>query len=138
MPAVTLQRIKERWPRARIGVLTDAPLLLHGYFPKAEAITVGGRSRWAAPTRAERLAARAGANVIEPPALRGCRGRPGCPGRQPECVAGLPGRICRSAQPEATWGCDEVGKRLRLSRLSGRSADRVARSGARRWVSDRC
>src|SRR5688500_17582253 len=66
MLAVTLQRLKERWPHARIGVLTDAPLLLRGYFPEAEAITVGAAHPWAAPTPVERLAARLGAKVVGP------------------------------------------------------------------------
>jgi polysaccharide pyruvyl transferase WcaK-like protein len=66
MLAVTLQRIKERWPHARIGVLTDAPLLLRAYFPEAEAITVRAAHPWAAPTPAERLAARVSAKVVGP------------------------------------------------------------------------
>jgi polysaccharide pyruvyl transferase WcaK-like protein len=75
MLAVTLQRIKERWPRARIGVLTDSPLLLRGYFPEAEAITVDAAHPWAAPTPAERLAARVGANVAGPPAIAWLQGK---------------------------------------------------------------
>jgi hypothetical protein len=59
MGVVTLQRINERWPRARIGVLTDAPLLLHGYLPEAEAITVGAAHDWPVPMRAVRLRASA-------------------------------------------------------------------------------
>jgi polysaccharide pyruvyl transferase WcaK-like protein len=75
MLAVTLGRIKERWPRARIGVLTDAPLVLHGYFPEAEAITVGAAHPWAAPTPVERLAARLGAKVVGPPAIAWLQGK---------------------------------------------------------------
>jgi polysaccharide pyruvyl transferase WcaK-like protein len=75
MLAVTLQRIKDRWPHARIGVLTDSPLLLRGYFPEAEAITVGAASPWATPTAAERLAGRVGAKVTGPPAIAWLRGK---------------------------------------------------------------
>jgi polysaccharide pyruvyl transferase WcaK-like protein len=74
MLAVTLQRIKERWPHARIGVLTNTPLLLRGYFPEAEAITVDAAHPWAAPTPAERLAARVGAKVAGPPAMAWLQG----------------------------------------------------------------
>jgi hypothetical protein len=134
MLAVTLQRIKERWPRSRIGVLTDAPLVLHGYFAEAEAITVAAAHPWAAPTRAERLAARLGWTARHCVAARqDLAAREGSGSVSPAAS-----RICRSAQPEATWGCDELGKGLRLSGLGGRSAGRVSRSSARRWVSDRC
>jgi polysaccharide pyruvyl transferase WcaK-like protein len=81
MLAVTLQRIKERWPRARIGVLTNTPMLLHGYFPEAEAITPGAAEPWAPPTRAERLAARLGAKVVGPPAMAWLQGKTWLPAK---------------------------------------------------------
>jgi hypothetical protein len=104
MLAVTLQRIKERWPRARLGVLTDAPLLLRGYFPKAEALTVDAAhpvgsadacraTRCARRRQAGRTARHCVAEGEDLAAQQGSRSTPPAAGR-----------ICRSAQPEGTCG----------------------------------
>ena len=37
MLEVTVERLRERWPRARVAVLTDSPSLLRAYFPQCEA-----------------------------------------------------------------------------------------------------
>ncbi|MGS0685650.1 polysaccharide pyruvyl transferase family protein [Nakamurella sp. GG22] len=66
---VTIERVRERWPHARIAVLTDSPSLLRAYFPKCEAITVFDSDPWAKPRWKERLAARVGPRVVGPVAL---------------------------------------------------------------------
>ncbi|MEH3156904.1 MAG: polysaccharide pyruvyl transferase family protein [Gordonia paraffinivorans] len=75
MLAVTLRRLRERWPDARIGVLTDSPVLLRAYFPTAEGITVFDEDPWAPPTRLEDLAARLGPAVVGPVVLAWLRAR---------------------------------------------------------------
>ena len=47
---VTVGRLRARWPQARIGVITDSPLLLRSYAPEAEAIS---RSAWPVRTYPE-------------------------------------------------------------------------------------
>ena len=73
MLAVTLDRMHQRWPDARIAVLTDSPCLLRAYFPRAEGISVFDEDPWAPPTRLERLAGHLGPRVVGPIALAGLR-----------------------------------------------------------------
>jgi len=53
MLTVTLDRMHQRWPDARIAVLTDSPCLLRAYFPRAEGISVFDEDPWPPPTRLE-------------------------------------------------------------------------------------
>jgi polysaccharide pyruvyl transferase WcaK-like protein len=69
MLTVTLDRLHQRWPDARIAVLTDSPCLLRAYFPGAEGISVFDQDPWAPPTMLERLAGRLGPRVVGPIAL---------------------------------------------------------------------
>jgi polysaccharide pyruvyl transferase WcaK-like protein len=46
MMDVTIRRLRERWPQASIGVLTNAPHLLRAYFPDALPIQPRGRDTW--------------------------------------------------------------------------------------------
>ena len=69
MLAVTLDRMHQRWPDARIAVLTDSPCLLRAYFPHAEGISVFDEDPWAPPTRLERLAGHLGPRIVGPVAL---------------------------------------------------------------------
>jgi polysaccharide pyruvyl transferase WcaK-like protein len=69
MLAVTLDRMHQRWPDARIAVLTDSPCLLRAYFPRAEGISVFDEDPWAPPTRLERLAGHLGPRVVGPAAV---------------------------------------------------------------------
>ena len=69
MLTVTLDRMHQRWPDARIAVLTDSPCLLRAYFPRAEGISVFDKDPWAPPTRLERLAGHLGPRVVGPVAL---------------------------------------------------------------------
>lgn len=75
MLAVTLRRLRQRWPDARIGVLTDSPVLLRAYFPTAEGITVFDDDPWAPPTWLEDLAARLGPAAVGPVVLAWLRAR---------------------------------------------------------------
>lgn len=66
MLQVTVARLRARWPQARIGAPTTAPLRLMAFCPGVEALDVGAGGDWdGAPGRAERAAAR-----IPAPALR--------------------------------------------------------------------
>jgi polysaccharide pyruvyl transferase WcaK-like protein len=69
MLTVTLDRLRERWPGARIAVLTDSPCLLRAYFPFAEGISVFDSEPWAPPGWLERLAGHLGPRVVGPIAL---------------------------------------------------------------------
>ncbi|GAA2062404.1 polysaccharide pyruvyl transferase family protein [Williamsia deligens] len=75
MLAVTIRRLRERWPTARIGVLTDSPVLLRAYFPDAEGITVFDEDPWAPPTPVQELAARVGPAVVGPGVMAWLRTR---------------------------------------------------------------
>src|SRR5512146_1093270 len=69
MLTVTLDRLHQRWPDARIAVLTDSPCLLRAYFPRAEGISVFDKDPWAPPTWLERLAGHLGPRIVGPVAL---------------------------------------------------------------------
>lgn len=75
MLAVTVRRLRERWPQARIGVLTDAPVLLRAFHPDAEGITVLGRDPWSGPSVLTDLVARLGPGVVGPCELGVLRSR---------------------------------------------------------------
>lgn len=69
MLTVTLDRLRQRLPDARIAVLTDSPCLLRAYFPHAEGISVFDEDPWAPPTWLERLSGRLGPRIVGPVAL---------------------------------------------------------------------
>ncbi|WP_372494070.1 polysaccharide pyruvyl transferase family protein [Nocardia pulmonis] len=46
MMAVTVARLRERWPGARIGMLTDQPRILRALLPQAEPICLGDGGDW--------------------------------------------------------------------------------------------
>ncbi|MEC3955843.1 polysaccharide pyruvyl transferase family protein [Nocardia sp. CDC153] len=75
MLEVTVRRIRERWPLATVGVMTESPALVAAYFPGVLGITVGDRDPWGAPGRIERFAAAAGPAVAGPPAVAALRAR---------------------------------------------------------------
>ncbi|WP_280276469.1 polysaccharide pyruvyl transferase family protein [Nocardia wallacei] len=57
MMAVTVQRLRERWPAARIGMLTDQPRVLRALVPGADPIRLDTGGRWEPPPRLDRLGA---------------------------------------------------------------------------------
>jgi polysaccharide pyruvyl transferase WcaK-like protein len=69
MLTVTLDRLRERWPGARIAVLSDSPCLLRAYFPFAEGISVFDLDPWGPLTWPERLAGRLGPRLVGPVVL---------------------------------------------------------------------
>lgn len=75
MMAVTVARLRARWPQSRIAVLTDSPSLLRAYFPDCEAITVFDDDPWGALSELERLATRTGPGLVGPFALTGLRAK---------------------------------------------------------------
>jgi RimJ/RimL family protein N-acetyltransferase/polysaccharide pyruvyl transferase WcaK-like protein len=66
MLQVTVQRLRERWPDARIGVLTSAPYLLRALGFGAEPISVGGRAGWPGTNLVDLLAEWIGPQVVGP------------------------------------------------------------------------
>jgi polysaccharide pyruvyl transferase WcaK-like protein len=46
MMAVTVGRLRERWPGARVGMLTDEPRILRALLPQAEPLCLGTGGRW--------------------------------------------------------------------------------------------
>jgi polysaccharide pyruvyl transferase WcaK-like protein len=69
MLQVTIDRLRERWPDARIGVLTNTPALLRAYFPDAEPITPRGSRAWSDAGAGARLCEVAGPRVVGPAAI---------------------------------------------------------------------
>ncbi|HEY6781581.1 MAG TPA: polysaccharide pyruvyl transferase family protein [Thermoleophilaceae bacterium] len=72
MLQVCVARLRERWPQARIAILTDAPALLERLAPGTEPVPAAGRYAWLRqpdatdrPTPERRLARR-----VAPPAAR--------------------------------------------------------------------
>lgn len=63
---VTVGRIRERWPHARIGVMTSAPLLLSAFEPEAEPILHPTRGNWPRTQMIGRMAAAAGPRICGP------------------------------------------------------------------------
>lgn len=67
MLQITVERLKQHWPHARIGVLTYQPALLRAYVPEAEAISYHGDAAWrGSPSLIGALAARVGPRVTGP------------------------------------------------------------------------
>ena len=66
MMEVTINRLRERWPEARIGVLTDTPHLLRAYFPQAEPIDCTASRAWTQPSPLARFCETAGPRAVGP------------------------------------------------------------------------
>ncbi len=69
MLEITIRRLRERWPDARIGVLTSAPNLLRAVAPGAEPISDRGAGDWPVTGATARLAQRVGPRVVGPAAI---------------------------------------------------------------------
>lgn len=69
MMAITVERLRARWPQARIGVLTHQPAVLRALLPEAEPIS-GPDWGWGTDGWPGRLYRTAGAKVVGPAALR--------------------------------------------------------------------
>ncbi|WP_068278041.1 polysaccharide pyruvyl transferase family protein [Aldersonia kunmingensis] len=93
MLEVTIARLRERWPAARIAILTDSPSLLRAYFPAAEGITVVDSDPWARPAAIEGFVAGRGPAVVGPFALGWLRLR----AFLPQKVRGARNRLHRAA-----------------------------------------
>jgi polysaccharide pyruvyl transferase WcaK-like protein len=66
MLEVTVRRLRQRWPDARIGILTSAPNLLRAYLPDTEPISCHQASGWPSTGAIARLSERAGPTVLGP------------------------------------------------------------------------
>ncbi|MFI6865276.1 polysaccharide pyruvyl transferase family protein [Nocardia sp. NPDC050406] len=75
MLEVTVRRIRRRWPRARIGIMTESPALVAAYFPGAVGITVGAGDPWGRNRPLDRIAALVGPGVVGPVAMTWLRAR---------------------------------------------------------------
>lgn len=69
MMAVTVERLRARWPRARIGVLTHQPGILQAMLPEAEPLC-GPDWNWRPDGWHGRLSRTAGTRLVGPAALR--------------------------------------------------------------------
>jgi polysaccharide pyruvyl transferase WcaK-like protein len=69
MLAATISQLRDRWPNARVAVLTDVPTLLRAYFPGVEPISRFDNDPWAKPSWVERLAGRLGPRIVGPIAI---------------------------------------------------------------------
>ncbi|WP_218822450.1 polysaccharide pyruvyl transferase family protein [Geodermatophilus pulveris] len=63
---VTIRRLRARWPRARVGVLTETPALLGAYFPGVDPIVPWGRSAWSPAGPLVRLSQAAAPRIVGP------------------------------------------------------------------------
>ncbi|MEC3918651.1 polysaccharide pyruvyl transferase family protein [Nocardia sp. CDC160] len=70
MMVMTVERLRDRWPQARIGMLTDEPRILRGVLPQAEPVVAHSGGRWGSGGFAGMLDAQAGIHLIGPAALR--------------------------------------------------------------------
>ncbi|WP_081865985.1 polysaccharide pyruvyl transferase family protein [Blastococcus sp. URHD0036] len=69
MLEVTIRRLRARWPRGRIGVLTETPALLRAYFPGVDPIEPWARSAWRSAGPLARLAGALGPRAVGPYAI---------------------------------------------------------------------
>ncbi|WP_228566253.1 polysaccharide pyruvyl transferase family protein [Nocardia sp. SYP-A9097] len=67
---MTVQRLRERWPHARIGMLTAEPRVLRAVLPEAEPIHAGGGWQWGRGGFAGQLEQLTAAKVTGPTALK--------------------------------------------------------------------
>jgi polysaccharide pyruvyl transferase WcaK-like protein len=116
---VTVGRLREHWPTARIGVLTSAPHLLRAFHPTAEPISDRGRGEWPSTGPATRLAQRFGPEIVGPPSMAWLRARDA-----PVTFARRAGGVLRrrtgrpAADPRASTGAtDAVPAALRTASL---------------------
>lgn len=75
MLEITVGRIRQRWPLARIGIMTESPALVAAYFPGAVGITVGAGDPWGRNRPLDRIAAAVGPTVVGPIAMAWLRSR---------------------------------------------------------------
>lgn len=69
MMDITIRRLRDRWPSAHIGVLTDTPNLMHAYFPQVVPVDPRGSTVWSTPGIMGRLSGRAGPRLVGPVAI---------------------------------------------------------------------
>ncbi|WP_328290935.1 polysaccharide pyruvyl transferase family protein [Nocardia aurantiaca] len=70
MMVMTVERLRERWPHARIGMLTDEPHILRGVLPQAEPVVANSGGDWGRSGLAGWLEETAGLHVLGPAAMR--------------------------------------------------------------------
>ncbi|NNH70789.1 polysaccharide pyruvyl transferase family protein [Nocardia uniformis] len=75
MLEVTVRRLRERWPQATIGIMTESRALVAAYFPDALGITVGDRNPWGRSGPLERVCAALGPALVGPGAVAWLRAR---------------------------------------------------------------
>jgi polysaccharide pyruvyl transferase WcaK-like protein len=107
MMAVTISRLRERWPDARLGVLTGSPALVRAYFPQVQGIRGDEDDPWAAPSWSQVIAGKMGSKFIGPVVIGRLRLRAWLRGKISSAQARLgrlPSALGRlpSATPSAT------------------------------------
>lgn len=69
MMVITVNRIREHWPRARVGMLTDQPLVMRALLPDAEPLFATAGGHWGRSGLAGWVDQQASARVTGPAAL---------------------------------------------------------------------
>ncbi|MGW4844534.1 polysaccharide pyruvyl transferase family protein [Nocardia brasiliensis] len=69
MMAITVRRLRERWPDARIGMLTDQPRVLRALLPEAEPVCAASGGHWARSGFANQVVRATGTKFTGPAAL---------------------------------------------------------------------
>ncbi|MFC9994994.1 polysaccharide pyruvyl transferase family protein [Nocardia sp. NPDC127526] len=70
MMVMTVQRLRERWPGARIGMLTDQPRVLRAVLPEAEPVFAAAGGHWGRSGLAGQVDALVGTKLVGPAALQ--------------------------------------------------------------------
>jgi polysaccharide pyruvyl transferase WcaK-like protein len=105
MLEVTIARLRRRWPDARIGVLTDVPLLVRAYYRTVQGIAVSATDPWAEPSVVDDFIASLGPRLVGPATLGRLRFRVWLP-RKIQGARRRLGRLVRRHVPPD--GCAEA------------------------------
>ncbi|GAB0104479.1 hypothetical protein JMUB6875_34530 [Nocardia sp. JMUB6875] len=70
MLAMAVEHLRQRWPKARIGVLTEEPGILRGLLPGAEPVVANTGGQWGRSGLAGLLDEQAGIRLLGPAALQ--------------------------------------------------------------------
>ncbi|AYF78820.1 polysaccharide pyruvyl transferase family protein [Nocardia yunnanensis] len=70
MMVMTVERLRDRWPQARIGMLTDEPHILRGVLPQAEPVVAHTGGHWGRAGLAGLLDQQAGIHLLGPAAMQ--------------------------------------------------------------------
>lgn len=107
MMVMTVERLRNRWPQARIGMLTDQPRILRGLLPQAEPVVAHEGGHWGSGGFAGRVDEAAGVHVLGPAAVR-WRAATEVPKHHLRGVRDRVRALAGNAPPEAPSGMPEI------------------------------